>query len=103
MKKVYTLTSLLLLLVISGCATYTAKFPDGGIRQVNPDPTKTLEQTIYLIGDAGGAKEGASTNALKAIEQHIAGKDTKDAYTVFLGDNIYEKGLPKKAKLIRRR
>ena len=57
---------------------------------------RILDKTFYLIGDAGGAKEGKSTDALLALREVLDTSSSKGAYTIFLGDNIYDKGLPKK-------
>ena len=44
--------SLLIILVLTGCATYKAKYVDLG--NINDIPTsKEVSHTFYLIGDAG--------------------------------------------------
>ncbi|WP_299114447.1 metallophosphoesterase [uncultured Winogradskyella sp.] len=78
-------------LILNACATYKAQYSDGEI-ELKPLPTKDIEHTFYLIGDAGNSEKGESTKALKAFKEELQ-KATKNSTAVFLGDNIYEKGL----------
>lgn len=87
------------------CATYNAQYledDDFLTQEFLPDQkdfsreTRVLSKTFYLIGDAGGASLGKSTDALIAFKKVLDTADTKGDYTVFLGDNIYDKGLPPK-------
>ncbi|GGG10998.1 hypothetical protein GCM10011344_09630 [Dokdonia pacifica] len=52
--------------------------------------------SFYLIGDAGGAVPNGSTDALIALEKVLDTVTSTNDYTIFLGDNIYEEGLPTK-------
>jgi predicted MPP superfamily phosphohydrolase len=54
---------------------------------VNPQPA-AIEQRIIFVGDAGKATAGDAVWA--KLDKHL----TKDALVVFLGDNVYEYGLP---------
>lgn len=96
MKKVYTLIGLLQILLISSCATHSVQYAQKTTTSEFNSSGKQLEKTIYLIGDAGGAELGESTNALKAFKDFVSGKNTNGDYTIFLGDNIYEEGMPAK-------
>ncbi|MEL6811519.1 MAG: metallophosphoesterase [Bacteroidota bacterium] len=96
MKKVYKLGAVLLLFIISSCATYQAKHRIGHISD-NASSSKQIEKTFYLIGDAGDATTDKGSPALNAFGNMTRGKSTKDDYLIFLGDNIYESGLPKKS------
>lgn len=51
--------------------------------------------TIYLIGDAGGSPEDEVAKALQQLEKKLA-KAGKNSSVIFLGDNIYQHGLPRK-------
>jgi len=95
MTKINTILALVTAGLLTGCATYEAKYDDQTTNNTNK-PTKQIEKSFYLIGDAGGAKNGESTVALDAYKRHVEGKKTKGDYTLFLGDNIYEQGLPEK-------
>jgi hypothetical protein len=47
--------------------------------------------TLYLIGDAGAVTEG-QTKTLNTLKSQI--KDSSKEAVVFLGDNIYQQGMP---------
>ncbi|MBV1922637.1 MAG: metallophosphoesterase, partial [Flavobacteriaceae bacterium] len=98
MKKSYLIT-LLSILFLSNCATHDVQYKNEEIKNNSNTTTssgKVLERTLYLIGDAGNAYLGESTEALKAFTKKINKNSSKKDFVVFLGDNIYEKGLPKK-------
>ncbi|RMB59563.1 phosphoesterase [Dokdonia sinensis] len=100
MRKHYIFINFILGLLITGCATYDAKYADENFRPENFDNStlsrKQIHKTFYLIGDAGGDKDGGSTYALDALKKVVDTSKTKDQYAIFLGDNIYDAGLPKK-------
>ena len=83
----------LVLFFITSCATRQ--------KQVNTktnyiiDQNKKLEHSFYLIGDAGKAEMNNTTAVLKSLHQNL--KNASDNATVlFLGDNVYPKGIPSK-------
>ncbi len=92
--KYSTIYSLILIFCIS-CATYQPQFSD---KEGGSDGTlsqkQTPSKTFYLIGDAGNAKTGASTDALVALKKVLDNTQSQEDYAIFLGDNIYENGLP---------
>ena len=95
MKKFYNLSIILVVFLFWGCATHKVRFnPENNIQ--GSSNSKKIEKTIFLVGDAGGAKLGESTDALKGFNSFISERNTKDDMVIFLGDNIYEKGLPSK-------
>jgi hypothetical protein len=55
-------------------------------------PARDVEQTLFLIGDAGNPAPGGEP-VLRALARDIA-RDPSRAFVVFLGDNIYPRGLP---------
>jgi Calcineurin-like phosphoesterase len=57
-----------------------------------PGPDE-LETTLFLIGDAG-APAAAGEPVFTALETELAG-DTARSLVLFLGDNIYPRGLPR--------
>ncbi|GAB5400278.1 MAG: metallophosphoesterase [Aureisphaera sp.] len=94
MKKVYTILSFALVFLVSSCATYKTKLAQDSSNTATSQSSKQVESTFYLIGDAGNAETGSSTDALLSFQDHITGKDTSKDHLIFLGDNIYEKGYP---------
>ena len=84
------------LLFLNSCAT--AKLQVSKKQEVfaypNQDSTKLIH-TFYLIGDAGNAQKDSTTIALKALANNL-NDASKDATVLFLGDNVYPAGIPKK-------
>ncbi|MFD0863520.1 metallophosphoesterase [Sungkyunkwania multivorans] len=85
---------LILFVLMSSCATYKSQM----LPETNtvPAQNKKVIHTFYLIGDAGGAKKGKSTAALLAFKE-IVSEAPKESTAIFLGDNIYEEGLPRES------
>lgn len=97
MSKKLPLLYILITIILSGCATYKVQYLEGdGIESTKLSRKRTLDKTFYLIGDAGGAKPNKPETALAALEKVLDTANTKDNYTIFLGDNIYDEGLPDK-------
>lgn len=85
-------TTLLLLFLITGCATYRTKYAD--IRDAEDiQIDKEVEHTFYLIGDAGLSPIGGMNPALKIFKKKLDRADDNST-AIFLGDNIYPAGLP---------
>lgn len=91
MKK---LTILLTILLVS-CATFKEQV-NNQIDQNLQDVSSELSYRFYLIGDAGNAKENQSTKALVSLSKRLE-SEQDNATVLFLGDNIYQHGLPKKS------
>ncbi|MBT8384488.1 MAG: metallophosphoesterase, partial [Bacteroidia bacterium] len=84
---------LLLFVLSSACATYNTQIKNNNFNTQFPD--KEIDHTFYLIGDAGNSAMGTSSIALQSFKQNLS-KASKNSTAIFLGDNIYPKGLPKK-------
>ncbi|UMB54834.1 metallophosphoesterase [Lutibacter sp. A64] len=95
--SIYKIYFLIIPLIISGCASYNAQYKDSGLNWNKNivEENSEIEHTFYLIGDAGNAKEGESLNHFKLLKKELS-KASKHATVLFLGDNLYEKGMPKK-------
>ena len=77
-------------LVVNACATYKTQYNKAS--EIN-FPDKAISHSFYLIGDAGNSPIGSESAGLTAFKNEI--KNAPTASTVlFLGDNIYPKGLP---------
>jgi hypothetical protein len=91
MKHVLKLIAVLILvLMLSACATYKAQY-DEISQQVIPKE-KQIEHSFFLIGDAGNSANQSS--ALELFTKELQ-KAPISSTALFLGDNIYPKGLPK--------
>ncbi len=79
--------------ILTNCATFNAQYKDteAAIGQL---PDKPIHKTFYLLGDAGKSPVGGYSKGLTAYQKAIKNVDTKNDYTIFLGDNIYPSGLP---------
>lgn len=91
--------SILLLILISGCASHKSQIDDEGWNGTldASNNNKKLEKRILLIGDAGNAEIDSTTLGLKALSSFIAENNSDKDHLLFLGDNIYEKGFPSKS------
>lgn len=96
MRKNNAFISLLLVLFLFGCATYAPQYREMQSPLEDTNAVKVIEQSFYLVGDAGNAAMDSSTPALNALTKLIQSKANKNSYAIFLGDNIYEDGLPSK-------
>ncbi|MBT8301664.1 MAG: metallophosphoesterase [Maribacter sp.] len=86
--------SLLLLLIITSCATHKSKYAP--LENVNDVPTtKMVSHTIYLIGDAGLSPPNEMNPALKLFKKRLDNAQSNST-AIFLGDNIYPAGMPDK-------
>jgi hypothetical protein len=54
-----------------------------------------LIHSFYLIGDSGNSTLNEDSPALKYLKNKIE-NSTKNSTLIFLGDNVYETGIPKK-------
>nr|WP_314896018.1 metallophosphoesterase [uncultured Flavobacterium sp.] len=81
--------------IFQSCATYHAQFGKNIKTPVSQNATDSskIAHTFYLIGDAGNANEKSAQQTLGLLEDRLK-KATKNTTLLFLGDNIYPKGLP---------
>ena len=82
-------------LMIQSCATHHAQFGQNIKNPVtlNATDSSKIAHTFYLIGDAGNTNEITAKQTLADLENRLK-KATKNTTLLFLGDNIYPKGLP---------
>lgn len=94
MKKLHF--TVIILLFLSSCATYKTKYVDyKSATALKNNIDQQIEHTFYLIGDAGKSPIGGMNPVLQAFAKRLE-TATKNSTVLFLGDNIYPSGLPKK-------
>ncbi|MBL4604396.1 MAG: metallophosphoesterase, partial [Flavobacteriaceae bacterium] len=94
------ITLFLALLILNACATYKAQYKDGAT--AIKTPSKEVSHTFYLIGDAGNSAIHQASPALSKLKAELSEAD-KNGTLIFLGDNIYPRGLEKGSALSKHR
>ncbi len=84
-----------IVLLLNSCATHKNQY---GSAVVNPyedvaTDTANIAHTFYLIGDAGNAEESKAKRTLALFSMRLS-KANKNSTLLFLGDNIYPRGMP---------
>lgn len=86
---------ILIFLVLQSCATHHAQYGKNIKNPIteNASDTSKIVHTFFLVGDAGNANEEKSQQTLDLLANKLK-KATENSTLLFLGDNIYPKGLP---------
>lgn len=95
-KKLFHFSLLFSGLLISSCSTLKPQY--GKNVNMPQEPTGEMQKpafTFYLIGDAGNADQPESLQTLSFLKSRLDKADSASAL-IFLGDNIYPKGMPGK-------
>ncbi len=94
-KKYRMFSFIVLVLSLHSCATFSPEY--GNDIQVAIDTVKdkdsNISHTFLFIGDAGNADESKSKQTLNLFKKRIQRADSNTTL-LFLGDNIYPKGMP---------
>ena len=88
----------LAVLLLQSCASYKLQYAKSESRWKEQAPADDLKlnHRMFLIGDAGYLPEEGENPVLGFLSEQV--KDAgKDASVLFLGDNIYPSGLPRKS------
>jgi Calcineurin-like phosphoesterase len=85
-----------IILFVNACATYKPQYKDENFVKTFPKE-KEIEHSFYLIGDGGNSPIGTQTEALKDFKAELINA-SKQSTALFLGDNIYPAGMPKKGQ-----
>ncbi|MBN4083002.1 hypothetical protein JYT50_01305, partial [bacterium AH-315-A23] len=90
------LSFLLISILFSSCASYDVNYNKKfeNWESQNNETNFEVEHTFYLIGDAGNANKGELLTHFDILKTELS-SSKKNATLLFLGDNIYEKGMPK--------
>lgn len=90
-KKIYLFA---IFLILQSCATHQLQYGKAvGNPIVTAEEKEEVSHTFYLIGDAGNADEVKAKQMLSLFEERLE-KGSPESTVVFLGDNIYPKGMP---------
>ncbi|MEM1321678.1 MAG: metallophosphoesterase [Bacteroidota bacterium] len=98
MSRFLRLVSLLLIInLLSSCANYKLNVAPElkDWESITPPSELEPEHSVYLIGDAGNSPKGDLSPALKLLKEHLKSA-SENSTVIFLGDNIYPDGLPRK-------
>ena len=80
-------------LIFTSCATLKQQVKENTEQQF-PDK-KEIAHSFYLIGDAGNTPLNSESQTIKAFKEELS-RASKNSTALFLGDNIYENGMPPK-------
>lgn len=96
-QNISLLKYLLVVMVLQSCATHHSQFGSKNFPVIKEDfdNKKNISHIFYLVGDAGNADESKAQKTLALLENRLEKADTSSTL-IFLGDNIYPKGMPKK-------
>ena len=85
----------LLVFFVQSCATFKNQYGAAILEPIENDlqDTAKVSHTFYLIGDAGNADETKSKKALELFKDRLS-EASKNSTLLFLGDNIYPRGMP---------
>jgi len=91
------LTFLLLLLIfLPSCANYKLNISKNITDPIPKLPdTLALTHTLYLVGNAGNAKNNKNEQTMRLVQKHLS-KAPEKSSIVFLGDNVPARGFPGK-------
>src|SRR5690349_21552993 len=94
-EKLPLLPFIALLLLVSSCASYKKQYSKSvkGWERATPSPSLKLSHTMYLVGDAGNASRKFDPPILRYLKTKLP-TESKNSSILFLGDNIYEYGMP---------
>ncbi|MEP7326239.1 MAG: metallophosphoesterase [Gemmatimonadota bacterium] len=84
-------------LLLWGCGSAVIAAPP---ESTHPAEPANIESTVFLIGDAGAP--APDEPVLKALKRQVLA-DTALRVIVFLGDNVYNRGMPDSSNLSARR
>ena len=94
MNSVKSFLYFIAIVLLTGCASYKANYADKSAPKTITS-NKELAHSFYLIGDAGNAEMGKTLPSLDYFKKDLTAAN-KNSTALFLGDNIYPKGMPPK-------
>lgn len=88
-----------LVIFLQSCATYKPQYNDNIAEKTTVIDDK-IAHTFFLIGDAGNGLIMDTLNTAYSLKNQL-NIASKSSTLLFLGDNIYPKGMPKKGSIYR--
>ncbi len=82
-----------ILFIVQSCATFKPQYSADPKQAIYPNDKITVH-TFFLVGDAGNGVSIGTTNNSNSLANTL-NNATKNSTLLFLGDNIYPKGMPK--------
>ena len=97
MKKIYPLFLFIIILFAAiSCAVQNADYgKDAKNFEKNSVIRDSIVHTFYLVGDAGNIDQDEAFHNMNILKDSLA-KASANSTLLFLGDNIYPVGMPKK-------
>ncbi|MCF0055968.1 metallophosphoesterase [Dyadobacter sp. CY356] len=93
------------LVLASSCASYKKNQYAGNSdewKNSGPDQKAKLTHTMYLVGNAGNDSPDKKAPVLQYLKTKLP-TESKNSSILFLGDNIYEKGMPPREDSVERK
>lgn len=101
--SVLILVNFILIFTIQSCTTYSPQYGKNIQQPIDtPSDSSELNHRFFLIGDAGNAEEPEAQQTLKFFEEKVKNSDGNSTI-LFLGDNVYPKGIPDSSHLEKRK
>src|SRR4051794_40032558 len=90
--------------LVTSCASYKTQYTPEAAQwnTLAPLSESTLKHTMYLIGDAGNDSPQHPAPVLEYLKVRLA-SESKNSSALFMGDNIYEHGMPPSEDSIKRK
>ncbi len=95
MRHIIKLVIILSLLFVASCATNKLQIDDKEVVSSTSD-NNDLSHSFFLVGDAGYNSANNSNQVLSLLKNKLQNA-SKNTTILFLGDNIYPNGMPKKS------
>lgn len=87
---------------LGSCASYKTHYSGAAKKQASVEIDQPIVHRMYLIGDAGKLNEAGENPVLETLRQELEAEQSNSSI-VFLGDNIYPKGMPEKTAATRKK
>lgn len=88
--------NVLVLFLLYSCAVKKPQYgPEAKTESKDSVTATTVKHTFFLVGDAGNGTEENAKNTLQSLKKRL-NRANENSTLLFLGDNIYPAGMPKK-------